>query len=268
MGDPVLESAVEPTAGSRRPARAFGLKDVLTTCNLLGGVFALYFCIEGGRVRLAAYALLIGYLGDALDGIVARATGGGNRFGAEFDNIVDHLTQCIAPAAIVYCGFRDLGVPVALGLAALLILTGSIRHARSAVKKCELSLCWVGLPRTVSMFIAIGYVNGTLFPMAPGGKWTGAGLMVVLAVLNLVPLPFLSHHGRRLQWPVRLTIAAAFTSVILSALIPVLRPFAFDCLFFWMTGYALSSWIPMRPEERREFFRVTRKWLRDIAAAR
>jgi phosphatidylserine synthase len=269
LATPAAAAAPEPTpvAPSPAPRRAFGLKDVFTTWNLLGGVFALVCCVEG-NLRWASYALLIGYIGDIFDGMVARATGGANRFGAEFDNIVDHLTQCIAPAVIVYLGFRELGRPVAIGLAALLMVTGSIRHARSAVKKCSFSLCWVGLPRTVSMLIIVSYLNGATTRMALGSLWSGAALVVVLAALNLIPLPFTSHHGRNLQWYARMMITGFFGTAVVTAIIPPLRPFIFDGIFLWLTGYCMGGWTAMMPEERREFFLVTRQWLRDVAAAR
>ncbi|HEY3358874.1 MAG TPA: CDP-alcohol phosphatidyltransferase family protein [Polyangia bacterium] len=259
-------AAALPVAAA--PRRAFGLKDLFTTWNLLGGVLSLIAVIEGD-IRWASYWLLIGYIGDVFDGMVARATKGSNRFGAEFDNIVDHLTQCIAPAVIVYVGFKGLGKPVAIGLASALVITGSIRHARSAVKRSEFSLCWAGgLPRTVSMLIAVSYLNSTLYSAALGGLWAGVALILFLAVMNVVPLPFLSHHGRNLQNYVRALIGGFFGTTAIAALVPALRPFTFDVVFFWMVGYMATSWIPMRPAERQEFFRVTRQWLRDIAAER
>jgi CDP-diacylglycerol--serine O-phosphatidyltransferase len=261
---PAVREAV-PAAPA--PTHAFGVKDLFTAWNLFGGVMSIVSCIEGD-IRWAGYWLLIGYLGDIFDGMVARATHGSNRFGAEFDNIVDHLTQAIAPAVIVYVGFKDLGRPVAIGLATLLILTGSIRHARSAVKKCNFSLCWVGLPRTVSMLSIVSYLNASIWPYRLGGKWGGAVLVVTLALLNLIPLPFLSHHGRNLQWYARLSIAGFFGTVAVTVLVPRLHPYIFDGIFAWMVGYVLGGWTPMLPEEKREFFRVTRQWLRDIAAAK
>jgi phosphatidylserine synthase len=265
--EPAPPTDGEPAPAAAAPRFAFGLKDVLTAWNLFGGVMALVKCIEGD-VRWASYWLLIGYIGDIFDGMVARATHGSNRFGAEFDNIVDHLTQCIAPAVIVYIGFKDLGRWVAIGLATLLMLTGSIRHARSAVKKCDFSLCWVGLPRTVSMMTIVGYLNSTIMLSSPGGKWSGVFIVVILAVLNVIPLPFLSHHGRNLQWYARMCIAGFFGTVVVTVAVPSLHPFIFDGVFLWMAGYILGGWTPMMPEEKRAFFKVTRQWLRDVAAAK
>ena len=100
----------ESEARPERLPRTFGLKDCFTCLNLLGGVFAIIFCIYG-NARYAAYAFLLGFFGDALDGLVARLTKTGNKFGQEFDSISDHLAQCVAPAFIVFISYRDIPMP-------------------------------------------------------------------------------------------------------------------------------------------------------------
>jgi len=91
----------------------FGLKDLFTLVNLLGGVAAIHFVVMG-RPELAGYALLAGYLlGDALDGPVARATKTSNRFGSEFDTATDHFVQAIVPAIIVYAVYARGGHTIA-----------------------------------------------------------------------------------------------------------------------------------------------------------
>jgi len=86
----------------------FGLKDVFTGINLVGGVLAIVFCIQG-RIDYAAYAFLLGYVcGDSLDGFVARLTNSSNKFGGEFDSISDHVAQCVAPAAIIFTSYREM----------------------------------------------------------------------------------------------------------------------------------------------------------------
>ena len=79
----------------------FGIKDLFTTINLLGGIVAICLCIDG-EPFLAGISVMIGYLcGDTLDGYVARKLGTSNQFGAEYDTISDHLSHIVAPAAIV-----------------------------------------------------------------------------------------------------------------------------------------------------------------------
>lgn len=246
--------------------RTFGLKDVFTCINLLGGVFAIVFCIEG-NVRYAAYAFLLGYLlGDALDGLVARLTNTGNVFGKEFDAISDHLAQCIAPAIIVFTCYRDISFYLAGALASLLIITGSIRHARAAVAPFNFPMAYVGMPRTASAFIVVSFLNSTLFIQVPGGRWIGVGLLVVLSIAHILPIPVRSHRGRALKFYVKLLILGFFTTTILALLF--FRQFVFDVTFFWLFSYPLVSWIPFEPEERRAFFKRARQWAQEVRQAR
>ena len=88
----------------------FGIKDIFTTINLLGGVVGICLCIDG-RPYEAGLSVMLGYLlGDTLDGYVARKLNSANQFGAEFDTIADHTSHVIAPAAIVYTVYRDVGL--------------------------------------------------------------------------------------------------------------------------------------------------------------
>ena len=52
----------------------FGIKDVFTTINAMGGVVAICLCIDG-RPFAAGVAMLLGYLcGDTVDGWIADPT--------------------------------------------------------------------------------------------------------------------------------------------------------------------------------------------------
>jgi phosphatidylserine synthase len=233
---------------------------------LLGGTFAIVYCIEG-NIRFAAYAFLLGYLlGDCLDGLVARLTKTGNAFGKEFDAISDHLAQCIAPAFIVFVGYRDLSYPLAAALASLLIITGSIRHARAGVAPVNFPLAYMGLPRTASAFIIVSFLNSTLFIQVPGGRWVGAGLLVLLSIAHILPLPFRAHRGRKLKPYVKVIVFSFFATTIIALFF--FREFVFDVTFAWLMAYTLGSWIPMEPEERRAFFSRAREWSIEVRRAR
>jgi len=266
------ENVIEPSASKIRPLekkslpRTFGLKDVFTCINLLGGTLSIIFCLES-NIRYAAYAFLLGYLlGDSLDGLVARVTHTGNRFGAEFDAISDHLAQCIAPACIVFASYRDLSFFLAAALAALIVITGSIRHARSAVVKANFPLAYIGLPRTASAFIIVSFLNSTLFLQMPGGRWAGVPLLVLLSIAHVLRLPFRTHRGRKMELYVKLLIAGFFTTTVGALLF--FPKFVFDVTFAWLFGYTCGSWIAMRPEERRAFFLRAKEWATEIRQAR
>ncbi|HTL38616.1 MAG TPA: CDP-alcohol phosphatidyltransferase family protein [Kofleriaceae bacterium] len=239
----------------------FGIKDIFTTINLMGGVLGICFSVDG-KPGWAGAAIMLGYLfGDTLDGWVARKLNTQNEFGGEFDTIADHLSHVIAPGAVVYCVYKDVGLlpqpwgkVLAIGLAASMMISVSIRHARNIVAPIKFKGVWSGLPRTVYGFIAIAYCNATLTPHAPGGWWLGVGIIVVGAVLTLTYLPFPSHHlaiggGRGFRLAATIAIALAFIATI--GIVFVRREFFFDMLFFWMVGYCMSAWMTMTPDERK-----------------
>lgn len=239
----------------------FGIKDIFTTINLLGGTIAMCLCVDG-RPYEAGVAVMLGYLlGDTLDGYVARKLKSANEFGAEFDTIADHTSHVIAPAVIVYTVYKDVGlVPapwdkvLAIALAASMIVCVSVRHARNIVKPVKYKGVWAGLPRTVLGFMAIGYVNSTLAPYAPGGWWLGVVLIPAISLATLTHLPFPSHHIKRSHWWfVYVVIAIAFLGTIAIAF--VWPRFLFDVLFFWMAGYSMSAWMSLTSEERTEYRR-------------
>jgi len=238
----------------------FGVKDIFTTINVLGGAVGICLCIDG-RPFEAGVAVMLGYLfGDTLDGWVARKLNSANEFGAEYDTIADHMSHCIAPAAIVYTVYKDaallptelLDKLLAIALAGAIIVVASIRHARNVVRPVKYKGIWAGLPRTVLGFLSIAYVNATLAAYAPGGMWIGVALIPALCVATLTYLPFANHHLGRLQfWYVRVLVALFFVTTF--GILAVAPRFMFDVLFVWMVGYALTAWMGLTVQERGEF---------------
>jgi phosphatidylserine synthase len=237
----------------------FGIKDIFTTINLLGGIVAICLCIDG-QPYWAGVSVMLGYLlGDTLDGYIARLLGTQNEFGSEFDTIADHLSHVIAPAAIVYTVYKDVGLlpapwnqVLAIALASSLIICVSIRHARNIVAPVKYKGVWSGLPRSVLGFMAIGYCNAALAPHAVGGWWLGVVLIPAMAAATLTYLPFPSHHiTRHHYWYVYVVIIATF--IVAIGIWFIYPRFGFDVLFFFMAGYSLSAWMSLSPEERREY---------------
>ena len=243
----------------------FGVKDLFTLINLAGGVVAIYFAFAGD-IDLAGYAIFAGYIfGDSLDGFVARKTKTANRFGAEFDAAVDHFSQAVAPAIIVYVAFTMAGHQMlGLGLLGVLMTTASIRQARFQVHDFNYPITYCGLPRTVSGLIAISYPNSTIFFKHSVIPYEGAALLLVLvAILNLCPIPYMTHKGRKLQLYTKV-LATAFILVPF-ALAAAAPDFVYDFLFFITFGYALAAWIPLHPHERREFWVEYKRWSREVS---
>lgn len=240
----------------------FGIKDLFTTINLLGGVVGICLCIDGHPFA-AGVSVMLGYLfGDTMDGYIARRLGTANAFGAEYDTISDHLSHVVAPAAIVYTVYKDVGLlpspwnhVLAMALAASIVVSVSIRHARNIVAPVNYKGVWVGLPRSVLGFWAIAYCNATLAPYTPGGWWLGVILIPAMSIATLTYLPFPSHRiARTHRLGVYVVSIAFFVSTFGSLLI--WPNFMFDILFFWMMGYTFSSWLSLTTEERDAYRQV------------
>lgn len=243
----------------------FGIKDLFTLVNLLGGVFAVRFIWEG-NLELAGMALLAGYLlGDAVDGYVARLTRTSNQFGGEFDTATDHFVQAIVPAIIIFAVYARAGHATAgVVLMAIVVGCATIRQALFTVARLGDPLMYCGLPRTVSGLASMALVlSRVFFRENPWAIATGAVVITALSVMGLLPIPYMTHKGaRRMQLHVR--IAVVLFLVTTPAAFFVARDYAFDVLFFWTFGYAAAAWIPLHADERRSFFERYRVWTKEI----
>jgi phosphatidylserine synthase len=246
----------------------FGVKDLFTFVNLMGGVGAIVLTVEG-RFTQAGTALLLGYLlGDTLDGPVARMTKTSNAFGSELDTATDHFTQAIAPGVLVYGVYAHGGHAAAgVALMSVIVACATVRQALFSVAKLGDPLMYCGLPRTVSGYGAAAYVLSRLFFAAnPYRYLTGAVIITAFALLNLFPIPYMTHRGRRrmqtyVQW---LVFGFLVTPVAAFFIAP---RYVFDVLFFWMLGYAATAWIPIYPEEKRAFYARYREWAKEVSRA-
>jgi CDP-diacylglycerol--serine O-phosphatidyltransferase len=244
----------------------FGIKDLFTLVNLLSGVVALGFAVQG-EVRDAGYAVLVGFLlGDIVDGTVARLTQTANRFGAEFDSIADHFVHVCVPGLVLYVVYQR-GDHAALGLAtvAALVVGATIRHARFAAARFHFSLCWCGLPRTISGFAALSFPLSTLFAHTPHRYVVGAVVVVVLSALNLAPIPYMTHRGdRAMQLYVKVPVIAFLLSAPVAFVLA--RAYTFDVFFLGMVCFATTGWFPVRPDEREAFYAEYRRWIAELSA--
>ena len=246
----------------------FGIKDIFTTINLMGGVVAVCLCIDG-HPWAAGLAVMIGYAaGDTMDGWIARKLNSANQFGAEYDTIADHMSHIIAPAAIVYTVYAGAGLVaapfdriLAIVLAGSIIVAASIRHARNIVVPVSFRGIWGGLPRSVLGFMAMSYANAALAPFLPGGLWLGVVLIPLMAAATLTRWPFPNHHLARKHFlHVRLLVISFF--VVMPITLVLAPAFLYDVIFFFMFGYSLTSWMGLTPNERsayREAVRTARQ---------
>jgi phosphatidylserine synthase len=190
-----------------------------------------------------------------------------NKFGSEFDTATDHFVQGIAPALIVYAVYARAGQTVTgVVLMALMITCATIRQALFSVAKMGDPLMYTGLPRTVSGYGAMAYVlSSFFFGMNPVRYTLGGFLIPALALLNLLPIPYMTHRGgRRMQTHVKVMVIGFL--VLPAATVFLARQYAFDVLFVFTFAYAAFAWIPIYPHEKKAFFARYREWSTEVSA--
>jgi CDP-diacylglycerol--serine O-phosphatidyltransferase len=88
-------------------ARLPRIPDLLTTANLACGMGSILLASQG-QLTWACWLVFIGALFDVLDGLAARALGGGSPLGAQLDSLADMVTFGVAPAAAVFFSWELL----------------------------------------------------------------------------------------------------------------------------------------------------------------
>ncbi len=125
------------------------LADIVTMLNAASGLMAIWFSLSGD-FSLASVFLVLAFVFDSLDGVVARATGGGNDFGLELDSLADVLAFAAAPFVFGVMISRNI---VTLTTGIFFALCGILRLARFNITHLKY---FEGVPITT---------NGLLFPL-------------------------------------------------------------------------------------------------------
>jgi CDP-diacylglycerol--serine O-phosphatidyltransferase len=132
-----------PLHRQRLQRAKFALPSMVTLLSIACGFGSIVISVDNATVgsahdyRLAAVLLVLAGVFDALDGLVARATGTSSDFGMQLDSIADVMNFGCAPAMLLYCyGFVQLGAhePTLLRLGGIasffFVACGALRLAR------------------------------------------------------------------------------------------------------------------------------------------
>lgn len=96
-----MEKEIEQIKMSNRSRGIYLLPNLLTTAALFSAFYAIIATTKG-QFELAAMAIFIAMVADALDGRVARMTNTQTAFGAEYDSLSDMAAFGVAPALLLY----------------------------------------------------------------------------------------------------------------------------------------------------------------------
>ena len=133
-----------------------------TMGNVVCGFLAILSAFEGNITTACWFIILAGFL-DALDGKIARLSGGVSQFGIELDSLADFLSFGVAPAFLVYSvKLNSLGkwgwvIPIVYIMAAAYRLARFNLLADSEEKKDFLGLPVPAAALTLVAFIIFCY---------------------------------------------------------------------------------------------------------------
>ncbi len=109
------------------------LPNLLTTCNMFCGFFAVIYSIKGDFV-IASYAIVAAAVFDLLDGRVARLTHSTSQFGMEYDSLSDVISFGVAPGVLIFLWALQPFGRVGWLAAFLYVACGALRLARFNVQ--------------------------------------------------------------------------------------------------------------------------------------
>ncbi len=129
-----------------------------TMGNVVCGFLAILSAFEG-NITTACWLIILAAFLDALDGKVARLSGGTSQFGVELDSLADFLSFGVAPAVVVYTiKLSDLGKWGWL-VSVVYIMAASYRLARfNLLAETEEKKDFVGLPVPAAAVCLVSYI--------------------------------------------------------------------------------------------------------------
>ena len=159
---------------------ALALHVTANTVTVLGLVITVVAAILIGSGDLLAGALILmgGSLLDAVDGALARATGGGTPFGGFLDSTIDRASEAIVYAGIAVYYLQQAASPTWPVLAAFIALTGSflVSYSRARAEGIGVSAAVGIAPRTERLVLIIA-------GLGLAGLGIGPALIAVLWII-------------------------------------------------------------------------------------
>jgi phosphatidylinositol phosphate synthase len=178
---------------------ALALRITANTVTVIGLLIttAAALALTQGWLVAGAVILVVGSLLDAVDGALARATGGGTAFGSFLDSTLDRAGEAILYLGVAGYFLNTSEAPTAPVLLAMLALVGSflVSYSRARAEGIGLSAS-VGLaPRTERLVLIIAGIGIAGLGFIPAL----IGALVVITVLTAATVIQRIRHVWRLS---------------------------------------------------------------------
>lgn len=215
------------------------LPNLFTSASLFGGFYAIIAAIQG-KFSLAATAILISCVFDALDGRIARFTNTSSQFGSEYDSLSDLVAFGVAPGVLAFLwALKPFG---RLGWLAsfMYVICGALRLARFNVQKETVEANYfkgLPIPGAASLIASLVLFASALGDIPEGSKHILIILLIyVLSFLMVSAVQYPSFKDLEFKHRKSFNV---LVSIILVALVIAYKPRVM--LFFVLAAYTLSG---------------------------
>ncbi len=140
-------------------AAAYVLPNLLTTCNLFWGFYAIIKSLQG-EFQTATYAIFLAAVFDVLDGRVAKMTKTHSSFGIQLDSLCDLVSFGVAPSFLIFQYSLQRMDRIGWIACFIYLACGTLRLARFNVGSYQgkSSNDFTGLPIPMAALILASYV--------------------------------------------------------------------------------------------------------------
>ena len=139
---------------------AYVLPNLLTTCNLFWGFYAIIKSLQG-EFETATYAIFLAAIFDVLDGRVAKLTKTHSAFGIQLDSLCDLVSFGVAPSFLLFQYSLHRMDRIGWIACFIYLACGALRLARFNVHSDQQdngASDFTGLPIPMAALILAGYV--------------------------------------------------------------------------------------------------------------
>jgi len=203
-----------------------------TMGNIVCGFLAILSAFEGNITTACWFILLAGFL-DALDGKVARLSGGSSQFGVELDSLADFLSFGVSPAVLVYSVKLNTLGRWGWVISIVYIMAAAYRLARfNLLAETDEKKDFLGLPvpagaLTIVAFILFSYeIWGNL----QYSEWL-VSMVILFSFLMVSQVQYDSFPDRFETKSARIKLAILVSSAIIIIFKPRLLLFPFLSLY-------------------------------------
>lgn len=214
------------------------LPNLITTASLFMGFYSIIASIQE-MFFIAAIAILVSMVFDALDGRIARITNTTSKFGEEYDSLSDLIAFGVAPALLAFMWAMSFYGKLGWMAGFMFVACGALRLARYNIQIGLIdSKVFNGLPiPAAAAVIATTVIFFDYFGIE--GTFHNPLIMVLVIALALLMVSNVKYYSGK---DMRLFSRMPFTSFLLVVgiiLIIIYRPEVM--IFVIMVSYAISG---------------------------